>query len=223
MCSSPERAFNGASARCCTQLGTYLHGYFQARLLAQSLLSTSAVASGIRRVFGFAPVCWHAAGTCVACDRMALVGIPIACAALQELVGTRLRGRVLLPGCPVTVTHMGRELLLCVEGADAAADSASGFMVGKDTALHVLLGSESMPQPDKPKTPEVWLHGPQHTVATTMCCVCPDKPRATKVKNAWMRECQSSSRTLAAIMFLSVRACLTGLCSSHADVRRSRS
>ena len=62
---------------------------------------------------------------------------------------------MLLPGNAVTVTHMGQELLLCVEGADTSTEAAHGFMVGKETAVHVLLGSESMPQPDKPKITEV--------------------------------------------------------------------
>ena len=75
--------------------------------------------------------------------------------ALQELACTKLRGRVLLPGNAVSVTHMGQELLLVVESADDSLDGAHGFLIGKDTAVHVLLGSESMPQPEEPKTLEV--------------------------------------------------------------------
>ncbi len=78
------------------------------------------------------------------------------CAALQELASTKLRGRVLLPGNAVTTTHMGQELLLLVDGADDSVNAAHGFLVGKETATHVLLGSESMPQPEEPlKTPKV--------------------------------------------------------------------
>lgn len=82
-------------------------------------------------------------------------GKPTACAALQELASAKLQGRVLLPGNAVTVTHMGQELLLCVEGADASIDAVHGFLVGKETTVHVLLGSESMPQPEEPKIFEV--------------------------------------------------------------------
>jgi len=74
---------------------------------------------------------------------------------MQELAGTKLRGRVLLPGNAISMTHMGQELLLCVEGADLSADAAHGFLIGKDTAVHVLLGSESMPQPAEPEPIEV--------------------------------------------------------------------
>ena len=74
---------------------------------------------------------------------------------MQDLAGTKLRGRVLLPGNAISMTHMGQELLLCVEGADLSADAAHGFMVGKHTAVHVLLGSESMPQPAEPEPIEV--------------------------------------------------------------------
>ena len=62
---------------------------------------------------------------------------------------------MLLPGNAITVTHMGQELLLAVEGVDDSLDAAHGFLVGKETVLCVLLNSESMPQPEEPKTPEV--------------------------------------------------------------------
>ena len=74
---------------------------------------------------------------------------------MQDMSRTKLQGRVLLPGNAVTLAHMGQELLLCVEGADVSADAAHGFMVGKDTAVHVLLYSESMPQPAQAEAPEV--------------------------------------------------------------------
>ena len=74
---------------------------------------------------------------------------------MQELASAKLRGRVLLPGNAVAMTHMGKELLLCCEGADISADAAHGFLIGKDTAVHILLGSESMPQPDEPKPAKV--------------------------------------------------------------------
>ena len=74
---------------------------------------------------------------------------------MQDSARTKLQGRVLLPGNAITLAHMGQELLLCVEGADVSADAAHGFMVGKDTAIHVLLDTESMPQPAQAYTPEV--------------------------------------------------------------------
>lgn len=74
---------------------------------------------------------------------------------MQDSARAKLQGRVLLPGNAITLAHMGQELLLCVEGADVSADAAHGIMVGKDTAIHVLLGSESMPQLAQANTPEV--------------------------------------------------------------------
>ncbi len=100
-----------------------------------------------------------------------MTGRFVTSAAMQELASTRLRGRVLLPGNAVTATHMAQELLLTVEGADDSIDAAHGFLVGKETALHVLLGSESMPQPEEPKTPEVnppWLALHSHTEISSM-------------------------------------------------------
>ena len=74
---------------------------------------------------------------------------------MQDMSKTKLQGRVLLPGNAVTLAHMGLEVLLCVEGADVSADAAHGFMVGKDSAIHVLLDSESVPQPAQAEAPEV--------------------------------------------------------------------
>lgn len=74
---------------------------------------------------------------------------------MQDMSRAKLQGRVLLPGNAVTLAHTGQELLLCVEGADVSADAAHGFMVGKDTAIHVLLDSESMPQPAQAEATEV--------------------------------------------------------------------
>ena len=76
---------------------------------------------------------------------------------VQGMAAAKLQGRVLLPGNAVTVTHSGQELLLSVEGADVSDDSKQGFMVGKDTSVHVLLSSERMPQPARPAPPEVTL------------------------------------------------------------------
>ena len=78
-----------------------------------------------------------------------------ACA--QGMAAAKLHGRVLLPGNAVTVTHSGQELLLAVEGADVDGDSEQGFMIGKDTAVHVLLGSERMPQPASLAPPAVTI------------------------------------------------------------------
>ena len=75
----------------------------------------------------------------------------------QGMAAAKLQGRVLLPGNAVTLTHSGQELLLAVEGADVSGDSEQGFMVGKDTAVHVLLSSEAMPQPASLTPPEVTL------------------------------------------------------------------
>ena len=75
----------------------------------------------------------------------------------QGMAAAKLQGRVLLPGNAVTVTHSGQELLLAVEGADVSGDSQQGFMVGKETAVHVLLSSERMPQPASLAPPEVTL------------------------------------------------------------------
>ena len=74
---------------------------------------------------------------------------------MQDSAQTKLQGRVLLPGNAITLAHMGQELLLCVEGADVSADAAHWFMVGKDTAIHVLLDSETIPQPAQADAPEV--------------------------------------------------------------------
>ncbi len=76
---------------------------------------------------------------------------------VQGMAAAKLQGRVLLPGNAVTLTHIGQELLLAVEGADVSADLEQGFLVGKDTAVHVLLSSERMPQPASLKPPEVTL------------------------------------------------------------------
>ena len=126
---------------------------------------------------------------------------------------------MLLPGNAIIVTHMGQELLLSVEGADAAVDAAQGFMVGKDSAVHVLLGSESMPQPEKPETAEVWRRKWQKntTPQLNMC--------AMMSLGQWDTEMHQSENIASVFCTLAVcmlhgaflmSAHLMGFCSSHA-------